>query len=80
MQVNIGMNTVFFIQNKDFTITPGTLPPLMIRAHGGPIGAATTSFNLWIQYLTSRGFALLDVNYRGSTGYGTKYRKSLYGK
>ena len=64
--------------NPDVTI-PNTAPPLIINAHGGPNGAATTSCQLKIQFWTSRGFAYLDVNYRGSTGYGRDYREALNG-
>ena len=54
-------------------------PILMVNVHGGPTGATGALFSLQIQYWTSRGFAVLDINYRGSTGFGRKYRKSLEG-
>ncbi len=65
-------------QNKDFSGPAGQLPPLIVKVHGGPVGAASTALDLSIQFWTSRGFAVFDINHRGSTGYGRKYRKKLY--
>ncbi len=66
--------------NSGFTAPAGELPPLIVQAHGGPTGKASSSFSLANQYWTSRGFALVDVDYGGSTGYGRAYRQRLNGK
>lgn len=66
-------------RNRDFTAPQSERPPLLVRSHGGPTSATTRDFNLAIQYWTSRGFAFVDVNYGGSTGYGREYRNRLRG-
>ncbi|HKM51172.1 MAG TPA: S9 family peptidase [Candidatus Bathyarchaeia archaeon] len=67
-------------RNPDFSIPQGELPPLIVISHGGPTSATRTNLNLTIQFWTSRGLAVLDVNYGGSTGYGRAYRERLYGQ
>lgn len=65
--------------NPLFTGPAGTAPPVIVKCHGGPTSAASTAFDARIQFWTTRGFAVLDVNYRGSTGFGRAYRERLYG-
>lgn len=65
--------------NTDFQASHGETPPLLLRSHGGPTAEARGCLNLTIQYWTSRGWAYVDVNYGGSTGYGRGYRERLLG-
>lgn len=67
-------------QNGDFAAPPAERPPLLVCSHGGPTSAAVAVLDLSLQYWTSRGFAVLDVNYGGSTGYGRAYRQRLRGR
>ena len=66
-------------KNRDFTTSPEERPLLLVKSHGGPTSATIAVLMLTIQYWTSRGIAVLDVNYGGSTGYGRAYRKRLNG-
>jgi len=65
--------------NTKYQPTDNTTPPLIVMSHGGPTGMTSSSLNAAIQFWTHRGFAVVDVNYGGSTGYGNKYRNSLKG-
>ena len=67
-------------RNPDFVAPEGEKPPLIIRLHGGPTAAASDSLSLSAQFWTTRGFAVLDLNYGGSTGYGRAYRERLNGQ
>ncbi len=66
--------------NPEVSAPDGELPPLLVLVHGGPTAAARSVLDLGVQYWTSRGFAVADVDYRGSTGYGRRYREALKGQ
>jgi dipeptidyl aminopeptidase/acylaminoacyl peptidase len=65
-------------RNPDYAPPADEKPPLLVKCHGGPTSAASSTLNLGIQYWTSRGIAVLDVNYGGSTGFGRAYRERLH--
>jgi len=65
--------------NRDFVAPDGERPPLIVISHGGPTGMATSTLKLATQFWTSRGFAVLDVNYGGSSGFGRAYQDALRG-
>ncbi len=67
-------------RNRDFTAPAGDRPPLIVISHGGPTASTSPRLNLELQYWTSRGFAVVDVNYGGSSGYGRAYRRRLNGQ
>jgi len=67
-------------QNPEFRAPENEKPPVIVTAHGGPTASTQPIFMLWRHFWTTRGFAILDVNYSGSTGYGTAYRKRLNGQ
>jgi dipeptidyl aminopeptidase/acylaminoacyl peptidase len=66
--------------NPDVGGPPGERPPVMVISHGGPTSATSAVLSYGIQYWTSRGFGVVDVNYGGSTGYGRAYRQRLDGR
>jgi dipeptidyl aminopeptidase/acylaminoacyl peptidase len=66
-------------KNRDFAGPTNERPLLLVKSHGGPTSATIAALMLSIQYWTSRGVAILDVNYGGSTGYGRAYRERLNG-
>ena len=67
-------------KNRDYLAPPDELPPLLVLSHGGPTAGSDAALRLGLQFWTSRGFAVLDVNYGGSTGYGRDYRRRLNGQ
>jgi dipeptidyl aminopeptidase/acylaminoacyl peptidase len=67
-------------KNKEYTAPQNTKPPLLVMVHSGPTAQTTTILSWAIQFWTSRGFTVIDVNYGGSTGYGRAYRQRLNGK
>jgi len=66
-------------RNPDFRVPDGEKPPLLVRTHGGPTSLSPALLQLDVQFWTTRGFAVLDVNYGGSSGYGREYRRRLDG-
>jgi dienelactone hydrolase len=64
-------------RNRDFQAPPLDKPPLLVMGHGGPTSMAVNAYRAGVQYWTSRGFAVLDVNYGGSSGFGRAYRQRL---
>lgn len=70
----------FAPRNDSFTAPPGDLPPVILTIHGGPTGTATGGYDPEVAFWTSRGFALLEVNYSGSAGFGRAYRERLRGQ
>jgi len=64
-------------RNADFSALPSDRPPLIVISHGGPTTQTKAVLDLQVQYWTSRGFAVVDVNYGGSSGYGREYRERL---
>jgi len=78
---NLAAHALFYPpKNRESTAQPGERPPLIVIAHGGPTSATSTTLNLMVQFWTTRGFGVVDVNYGGSTGYGREYRQRLYGQ
>jgi len=78
--IDVAHALVYPPTNPEARAPEGDRPPLLVHVHGGPTAAASPVLNLDIQYWTSRGFCVADVDYRGSTGYGRRYREALKGR
>jgi dipeptidyl aminopeptidase/acylaminoacyl peptidase len=68
---------LYLPKNSRYAAPEGGRPPLLVLAHGGPTARSNGSLSFIIQFWTSAGFVVIDVNYRGSTGYGRRYRDAL---
>ena len=68
---------LYLPHNKDVAGPESDSPPLLVKSHGGPTASTSSALDMEIQFWTSRGFAVVDVNYGGSTGYGREYRRRL---
>ena len=77
---SVGYAWYYGPKNSHYSGSPNEKPPLLTFAHGGPTAMSASNFRKVIQFWTSRGYAVVDVNYGGSTGYGKKYRERLRGK
>jgi dipeptidyl aminopeptidase/acylaminoacyl peptidase len=71
--------TLYRPTNPCYQSPEGDLPPTLVQAHGGPTARASPTFSIFHQYFTTRGFAVLDVDYGGSSGYGREYQERLHG-
>jgi hypothetical protein len=78
-QIGLGYAYGYFYEPTN-NPAPDIKPPLLVKAHGGPTSSTSTTFRLDIQYWASRGYAILDVDYGGSSGYGKEFRESLKGQ
>jgi dipeptidyl aminopeptidase/acylaminoacyl peptidase len=78
--IDVAHALVYPPTNPEATAADGGLPPLLVVVHGGPTSAAVPVLDLGVQYWTSRGFCVADVDYRGSVGYGRRYRDALQGR
>jgi dipeptidyl aminopeptidase/acylaminoacyl peptidase len=78
--IDVAHALVYPPTNPEASAPEGEKPPLLVVVHGGPTAAASSVLDLSVQYWTSRGFCVADVDYRGSTGYGRRYREALKGR